>query len=174
MRGIGQSFPIFDRIEPNSAHPIPLPVGDLAAAIRRRPDYWDTADLALAAADMKLEAVNSGQVETILRMIQARSHLIHKFLSGNLLKDDHTASENFPQRPNIASAPMQFDGKQELFEAAALRCLDESLSILNCTDDDQEINLEQLRDKKINFAKPVAVTGPPGSGKTTRASSLRV
>ena len=46
-----------------------------------------------AAEDMKLEAVNSTQIATVLSMIKARTYLIDKYMAGHLRRDDENVDE---------------------------------------------------------------------------------
>ena len=52
--------------------------------MRKRPDYW--RNLERVRDDMELEAVGSAQIETVLKMIRASTHLIDEYLAGRLKK----------------------------------------------------------------------------------------
>ena len=159
----------------------------LATALQRCSEYWRQPGLADAIADMKLEAVNSTQIDTVVAMIAARTHLIDKFLAGRIVEEQ----EDPPKRVGFVTEAMphlQYDGQQEMLSTFAKRSIEETVRIQNAagrgeirgSDSDGEgredtlsnAEIERLVDKRKTFEKPIAVLGPPGSGKTTVAKSL--
>ena len=92
-------------------------------------------DLERPAEDMKLEAVNSTQVATIVSMIKARAHLIEKYISGHLKKDDIVDEADSEARPVPGGAQLEYDGEQELFEANAKKSLDKTMKIIIAEDE---------------------------------------
>jgi len=86
----------------------------MAVALRRRPDYWRQEGHEQVMADMKLEAVNTTQIETIVAMIKARTHLIDLFLNGSLHKDE-LVHEPHPSgvHNSLSPLPLVYDGKQD-------------------------------------------------------------
>ena len=43
---------------------------------------------------MRLEAINTMQIETVLAMIRARTHLIDRYMAGTLHRDDNVDERN--------------------------------------------------------------------------------
>ena len=130
---------------------------------------------------MKLEAVNSTQIETVLSMIRARTHLIDNYLAGNLSGDDENVDETaiMAEAAGAGAAgenkQLEFDGKQELFEKHMKRAIDKTLKILHPESEEEHENedeVERLREHKRERDQPFTELGPPGSGKTTRAKKL--
>jgi ATP-dependent exoDNAse (exonuclease V) alpha subunit len=143
-------------------------------ALRRRPEYWREYGLALLREDMRLEAVNPTQIETVTSMILATTHLVDKYLNGSLNKHAPEPDISGDHRPAIGEAArppadLQYDAKQEEFEARAIRLLDDAIAIQ--TSDDAAV-VERLSEKARKHGKALAVMGPPGCGKTTRAKKL--
>ena len=56
----------------------------LAVVLKRGPEYWREPGFVKLEADMRLEAINTTQKETVLSMVRARTHLIDRHLSGAL------------------------------------------------------------------------------------------
>ena len=144
----------------------------LATALRRCPAYWREPDLRQAVEDMKLEAVNPTQIDTVIAMIKARTWLIDKYLSGNLRKEDVDNQANLDAAAaggQIGAEGLQHDSNQELFDRHAKKLIDKAINIQS-SDDFEDV--ERLREEALNRNKAIAVLGPPGTGKTTRAKEL--
>ena len=146
----------------------------LAVALRRRSEYWREPGLIQLRDDMRLEAVNPTQVETVTAMILANTHLIDQYLSGHLEKNAAVAESDAGNRQagnNVASVPiqLQYDAKQQEFEVRAKKLLDEAITIQTADDDE---TVERLSEKARKHGKAFVVTGPPGCGKTTVAKKL--
>ena len=149
----------------------------LATALRRCSAYWREAGLERAIDDMKLEAVNRTQIDTVVAMIRARTHLIDKYLAGHLQKDevatgaegDGAAGGVEARHSTTEEAPLEYDPKQEIFEAHGKECIDKAIVIQTAEDNDEA---EKVAQSNRERAKPFVVEGPPGSGKTRRAKRL--
>lgn len=63
---------IQQEVPPNYVH--------FAIAWRRRPGYWD--DMALVEEDMRLEAVPTFHIRSIMRMLEANKYLVAEYLEG--------------------------------------------------------------------------------------------
>ena len=65
----------------------------LAAALRRRPDYWREPGFSKLKNDMNKEAVNPSQQDTVCNMILANTALIDKYLTGAFTEEQQLAEE---------------------------------------------------------------------------------
>ena len=68
-------------------------------------------------------------------MIKARAHLIEKYISGHLKKDDIVDEADSEARPVPGGAQLEHDGEQELFEANAKKSLDKTMKIIIAEDE---------------------------------------
>jgi hypothetical protein len=153
---------------------VPKRYHHLAVALKRKPEYWREEGLQALRENMKLEAINNTQVDTVLAMITARTHVIDKYMKGHLNRDEE--AQEADNRPAGAACngdeDLKHDPIQELFDARARECLDKALSIQSTESDDEDMDVDELRKKVQERAKAFAVRGPPGSGKTRRAKAL--
>ena len=141
----------------------------LACALKRRPDYW--RDPAAVRADMELEAVATVHIETILNMIQGKSQLIDDYLSGRISKADEegtkgpeaTSDSAGARRDGVDDERSLTDSHQRILEEQINKRVDVALAL--DTVDDGDAAEEKWAAVELQ-ATPLAVLGPPGTGKT--------
>ena len=134
----------------------------LAAALRKRPNYW--RDLEQVRDDMELEAVASAQVETVLKMIKANTHMIDQYLKGQLKKHARTAAEiGAAEDTGPRPEDLLLDPRQTMLLDNLKRSLKQTLAIET---EQNPREAEELREQRARTAKIIVALGPPGTGKS--------
>jgi hypothetical protein len=163
-----------DLLLPDVVEKIPKRYLYIALALELRPDYWREAGLHQAKADMELEAVNRTQIDTVLAMLVAKTHVIDKYLYGN--RSDETANNpngNDDGTGTHVDPNCEFneDPAQEMLLARGKREIDKALQRIQAKENEEEGDARHEREIR-QAAKIVSVTGPPGCGKSTCAKEL--
>ena len=136
-----------------------------AAALLRRPDYWE-GNLTQLRDDMALEANGSDHIETVCNLVRAQRHLVGQYLRGELAQDDVRDVDMEAEEGDQEAEP---EDRVALSAAqrALQRCVDvnvkRSAQAREAGDDDlvDSLQLEAFEKNRI-----LAALGPPGTGKT--------
>ena len=151
-----------DLVVPMLQEKVPTAMYHLAAALHWRADHWRNMDA--IRAEMEIEALNSTQIDTVVAKVMAETHLIDKYLSGELIKGVEpraVAAEDDPSRENMDTVDLE--GRQQILETNLKVFIDQSCAI----------ELEGADpDKRERRPLAVAALGPPGCGKTFVAKRM--
>ena len=155
---------------PEVAAKVPSKYYHLAMALQWRRDYWREPGLHQARRDMELEGVNRTQIETVIAMLQAKTHMIDQYLAGKK-HDEAQDTEDNPIHSDAEPLVQELDNDpaQQLLINKAKQEIDKALAIITSTDEDE---VDRLQMRMQLHAKAIAVTGPPGCGKSTCAKQL--
>ena len=138
-----------------------------AAALRRRPDYWE-GDLAQLRTDMALEANGGDHIETVCNLVWAQRHLVGQYLRGELAREDVRDVDMDGDEGGQEVAPEPEDRVAlSAAQRALARCIDvrvaRSLEAREAADDDM---VDSLQLEAFEKNRVLAALGPPGTGKT--------
>ena len=133
------------------------------------PDYWE--DESSIRADLELEALGNSKAETFLAMVRAHRALVERFLAGDLDKTDDAGVQ-------VAMADLGLiEGEEDpMFQGMELNREQRRLEKALCTQLDRakcgrlaanDKEWEEVVEDAYANAKPLFVTGPPGTGKST-------
>lgn len=140
-----------------------------ANTVLQCPDDWEDEDR--IRADLELEATGNDKVETFLAMVRAQRALVQRFVEGTLHKEDDAGMKEAMQDVGLLEAEddpryqdIQLNHGQKRLEKALCKALDRAKKGREAENDQQwEAAVE---DAYLN-SKPLFVTGPPGTGKST-------
>ena len=147
---------------------VPVQYQYFANAIFQCPDYW--ADEDAIRAELELEATGNDKIETFLAMVRAQRALVERFVAGELDKADDAGIQAAQVDLGLAEDDdpmfrgMELNHGQKRVERAISKQLERAeQGRLAANEAEWEAAVE---DAHTN-AKPLFVTGPPGTGKTT-------
>ena len=151
---------------------VPSKYYHLAVVLKRCPEYWREPGFVKLEADVRLEAIITTQIETVLSMVRARTHLIDRCMSGAWGRDDEVDERHPDAAPGAvaADADLVYDAKQEIFDKEARKQIHCAHATHACDDDDEK--LDDLREERRAKAGAIGVTSQPGCGETHRAKLL--
>lgn len=140
-----------------------------ANTVLQCPDYWE--DEARIRADLELEATGNDKIETFLAMVRAQRALVQRFLDGDLQKEDDAGIRAamvdvglLAEEEDLMFQGMELNRGQKRLEKALCKDLDRAKRG-RLAQNDQEWE-DVVEDAHLN-SRPLFVTGPPGTGKTT-------
>ena len=148
---------------------VPVQYMHFANTTQQCPDYWE--DESSIRADLELEAVGNSKAETFVAMVRAHRALVERFLAGDLDKNDDAGVQvamvdlgliEGEEDPMFAG--MELNRAQKRLEKALCTQLDRAKRGRLAANDKE---WEEVVEEAYNKAKPLFVTGPPGTGKST-------
>ena len=148
---------------------VPVQYMYFANTTQQCPDYWENEDS--IRADLELEATGNSKVETFLAMVRAHRALVERFLSGDLDKSDDAGVQ-----AALADLGLIEGEEDPMFQGLELNREQKRLEKALCTQLDRakrgrlaanDKEWEEVVEEAHTNAKPLFVTGPPGTGKTT-------
>ena len=148
---------------------VPIQYMHFANTTQQCPDYWE--DESSIRADLELEAVGNSKAETFVAMVRAHRALVERFLAGDLDKNDDAGVQ-------VAMVDLGLiEGEEDpMFQGMELNREQKRLEKALCTQLDRakrgrlaanDREWEEVVEEAYTNAKPLFVTGPPGTGKST-------
>ena len=148
---------------------VPVQYMHFANTTQQCPDYWE--DESSIRADLELEAVGNSKAETFVAMVRAHRALVERFLAGDLDKNDDAGVQVamvdlglIEGEEDPIFAGMELNRAQKRLEKALCTQLDRAKRGRLAANDKE---WEEVVEEAYNKAKPLFVTGPPGTGKST-------
>ena len=148
---------------------VPVQYMHFANTIQQCPDYWE--DEATIRADLELDATGKDKVETFLAMVRAQRALVQRFLSGELDKSDDAGVQAALVDVGLIEGEedpmfrdMELNREQRRLEKELCQQLDRAKAARLAPN---EAAWEEVVEEAHKYAKPLFVTGPPGTGKST-------
>ena len=140
-----------------------------ANAIQQCPEHWE--DEEAIRAELELEATGNDKVETFLAMVRAQRALVEQFVSGILDKADDAGMQAAMVDLGLAEGEedpmfrgMELNREQKHLEKAVRKQLERAKQGRLCND---QAEWEAVVEDAHDNAKPLFVTRPPGTGKST-------
>ena len=158
-----------DLMLPEVQEKVPPQYVHFANAVLQCPEFWQ--DEERIRVDLEREAMGNAKIQTFLAKVLAQRALMEKFLSGELAKEDADGTQEalrevglLPEEEDPMFKDVRFNERQERLEKSICKLLDRAKAAREAPNDAE---YDHIVEEAKAQNRPQAVTGPPGTGKTT-------